>query len=509
MKSEINKKRKKELIRVVKKENFYNRRKEVIVILLIFIFSLGERLFFLQGNIDKDFPYSIFYYGDSMKYDAYAVAILKGKLYDNGFPYHPPFFAWLLALIYKIIGIPTGSGYPYKIIFSCINSAACILVYILVKEFFNRSLAIIISLAFSLSFGMLVLSATANNENIYLIILIITLILALKNRELNSYKYAVLLGILFGIGSLTRAEHLVLLPFFILYFYLNKNLDIWKAMKYYIILVLSTFLVIMPWFIRNYIILTRYNRSISFMRLEPLNPFVLITNYGPINFAMANNDYSDGGFNRNILDTKTGSSTLNLLNPQHRYYFIHGYEEGMKWIIENPIKYIKLCIKKLNISSDALSLGFTSWNFPSGLDGIRRAVDVFAPERNWFKYPMILLSFCGFFILLINNWRRNLIMHFILLHKLIIIILFFGYVRQLLSIYPILLIFIFTSISLLKERKLKVIMIIGIIISLFAFIYDGFTVRKPKNYTAKGSVDSYTGYLIQDATIYLKLIRKQ
>ncbi len=508
MKSQISKKPKRQLHKEGKKEHFYNIRKEIILILLIFTFALGERIFFLQGNIDKDFPYSIFYYGDSMKYDAYAVALLKGKLYDNGFPYHPPFFAWILALIYKMMGIPTGSGYPYKIIFSFINSVACILVYILAKEIFNRFIAIIISLAFALSFGMLVLSATANNENIYLVILIITLILALKNRELNSYRYAIMIGILFGMGSLTRAEHLTLLPFFILYFYLNKNLDIWKAMKYYIILVLSTFLVIMPWLIRNFVILTNYNRSIAFMRLEPLNSFVLITNYGPINFAMANNDYSDGGFNRNILDTKTGSSTLNLLNPQHRHYFIHGYEEGIKWIIENPAGYIKLCLKKLNISSDALSLGFTSWNVPSGLDGVRRAVDAFAPERNWFKYPMIILCISGFLILLINNWRKNLIMHFVLLHKLIIIILFFGYVRQLLSIYPVLLIFIFSSICLLKEKKLKVIVIIAIIISLVAFIYDGFTIREPKNYTAKGSVDPHTGYLIQDASIYLKLIKK-
>ncbi|HEV2845411.1 MAG TPA: hypothetical protein VG477_11240, partial [Thermoanaerobaculia bacterium] len=59
-----------------------------------------HRLAFLRSNRDWSWPYTIFYEGDSEVFFDYARALLNGRLYDNGIPFHPPGFAWVLAVIH-------------------------------------------------------------------------------------------------------------------------------------------------------------------------------------------------------------------------------------------------------------------------------------------------------------------------------------------------------------------------------------------------------------------------
>ncbi len=63
-----------------------------------------HRLAFLRSNRDWSWPYTIFYEGDSETFFNYARALLKGQLYDNGIPFHPPGFAWVLAFVHTLVG---------------------------------------------------------------------------------------------------------------------------------------------------------------------------------------------------------------------------------------------------------------------------------------------------------------------------------------------------------------------------------------------------------------------
>jgi len=49
-----------------------------------------HRLIFLRSNRDFSWPYTIFYEGDAETFYSYARALLEGKLYDEGVPFHPP-----------------------------------------------------------------------------------------------------------------------------------------------------------------------------------------------------------------------------------------------------------------------------------------------------------------------------------------------------------------------------------------------------------------------------------
>lgn len=492
----------------ISETNSKNKR-NYLIILFIFLFSFLWRLLFIYSNIDKRFPFSVFYYGDSIKYHDYAMAILNGQLFDNGFPYHPPFLAWVMAGIYFIIGIPEKMGYsgvPYKIIYSIFNSIANVALYYLALNFVKRYIAIIICIIFAMSFGMFILSSTPNNENIYIIILLISVLLIVKNLQLNSVRASIGIGITNAIGALTRAEHLFLFPLFIIYILINaKRTDFKKSLKYCSYALLFFLLTLLPWSVRNYRIINNFNLYHSARHLEPISTVVLVTNYGALNFAMANNAQATGGFSRDLLNKATGEALLNFNNPQHRYYFIHGYEEGLRWIISNPADYIKLCIKKLNISFDALALGFTTWNIPSGLDGVRHAVDVFAPKHNGFRYFFLLAIIAGNMLILRYNSKKSLVLHFVLIHKLIVILLFFGYVRQLLSIYPIILIFACYALELVKENRLRTLLVVVLIIVSITFLIDLCMVGKVKNYIVSGYTDPSTGYIIQDSEIKIGL----
>jgi len=486
-----------------------NKRKNLITVIIIFAITFCWRLIFIFSNIDKKFPFSVFYYGDSIKYHDYAMALLRGMLYDNGFPYHPPLLAWVIAAIYSIIGAPQEMGYsaiPYKIIYSLINSICCVILFYVALQFVNRKIAVIICLLFAMSFGMFVLSATANNENIYILILLLIILLIVKNRNNASIKIAIVLGILNALAALTRAEHLLLFPLVLIYLLINSDKKNYKkAISWCGYSILFFVLTLMPWSIRNYVIITRFNNTNPAKHLEPISPFVLVTNYGALNFAMANNDKASGGFSRELLNKATGEGVLNFNNPQHRYYFIHGYKEGIKWIINNPSNYVKLCIKKLDISFDALALGFTSWDVPSGLNGVRRAVDVFAPYNNWFRYIFICIVGIGFVIMAKRDFKKSVILHLIFVHKIFIIVMFFGYVRQLLSIYPVILLLSCFPLALIDEKKLKIIFLIVIIIVSIGFLVDFYMMRHPKNYIVSGYTDPTTGYIIQDSEIKIML----
>ena len=49
-----------------------------------------HRLVFLRSNRDFAWPYTFFYEGDSETFYLYARALLEGRLYDEGVPFHPP-----------------------------------------------------------------------------------------------------------------------------------------------------------------------------------------------------------------------------------------------------------------------------------------------------------------------------------------------------------------------------------------------------------------------------------
>ena len=81
-------------------------------------------------------PYTVFYEGDSETFFEYARALVNGRLYDNGIPFHPPGFAWVLAAVHTLAGAGPGTErVPYvavKVMIALIGSLPVGLLYLLV-----------------------------------------------------------------------------------------------------------------------------------------------------------------------------------------------------------------------------------------------------------------------------------------------------------------------------------------------------------------------------------------
>jgi hypothetical protein len=184
-------------------------------------------------------------------------------------------------------------------------------------------------------------------------------------------------------------------------------------------------------------------------RPESLNPFPFVTSYGPLNFHLANNEHATGGFNRFALDDppplKGGASNYYpdlLLDPPgpgmffldwppHLRAFNHGYEMGWKWIRQNPGRYATLAAEKLRISWSGASLGFTGYNFPLGLSGLQRSVDLVVPSAGGLVtvWRVLVLIVCtGGIIVGRKRWALYPWLLFAL-SKIVVVAMFFGYAR--------------------------------------------------------------------------------
>src|ERR1700712_4515978 len=90
------------------------RHRDALWALGLTLLAWVHRLAFLRSNQDWTWPYTIFYEGDSETFFDYARALVNGKLYDNGIPFHPPGFAWVLAAVHLLVGAGAGTArVPY------------------------------------------------------------------------------------------------------------------------------------------------------------------------------------------------------------------------------------------------------------------------------------------------------------------------------------------------------------------------------------------------------------
>ncbi|MEO8276355.1 MAG: hypothetical protein ABI639_09050, partial [Thermoanaerobaculia bacterium] len=210
---------------------------------------------------------------------------------------------------------------------------------------------------------------------------------------------AAMLGLLGGAMALTRAEGLL----YALVFAGWMTIAQWRTrpagaarlqfLHATLVTMLVACVVVMPWTIRNALRLGEANRRLAGGISEPLPRFVPVTLYGPLNLALANHDGADGAFSRAILPDRDGSGQLRLNDPDQLRFMLHGDRIAGEWIAAHPGDFARLVMKKWALYFGSLRLGWTQWDLPGGLTGLRRPVDIFVPQRPWalvFWLPALL-----------------------------------------------------------------------------------------------------------------------
>lgn len=494
-----------------------------------------HRLLFLRSNQDWTWPYTIFYEGDSETFYNYARALLEGRIYDNGLPFHPPGFSWVLAGVHALVGAGAGERVPYvavKVVIALIGSLPVGLLYLLARPYVGRTAALLASLLCAWSFGLAVIGVAPVTEGTYLTVLMLALLLWSLRLEhpLSSpdalpggWKSALGLGIVLGFLALIRAEGALIAVLLI-----GTGLVGWlrarslTRLRPWLLVALGWTLAVAPWTIRNATLLSGMNERLAGQLAESLPTFVPLTIYGPVNLALANNPRADGTFSREFLTSKAQSGVLDLTDPQHLEFILHGNRIAWDWIREHPGDFGRLVLRKWRLFFSAWTLGWTQWDWPGGLNGVRRPVDVFTPDSGagWgLGLPLALLGLLCCLITPGATRRWAALVLLLTAAGLITTGLFFGYVRQGLLVLPFWLTFTAVAVVWIVERLRKLtsgftflpadpsrraLQILGGLAALLLLLeLSGMNANR--NYQATGTTIPGQAYLDRDQPVYLQV----
>ncbi|MEP7012363.1 MAG: glycosyltransferase family 39 protein [Acidobacteriota bacterium] len=502
------------------------------------LLAWAHRLAFLASNRDRDWPFTIFYEGDSETFYRYARSLLGGELYDGGIPFHPPGFAWLLAGLHMILGAGAAdSKVPYfalKAILALVGSVSIGLLYAVARPYVGRLAALGGALLSLYAFGLYVIHVAPVTEGTWGTLLLLALwiwtrrlehLLSAPEAVAGTWRAGFVLGALLGFLALVRAEGILIAALLLGVGFVG----VWTArraprsspLRPWACALLGVFLVVAPWTIRNAVRLGQINARHG--AAEPLPTLVPITIYGPINLALANHAGADGTFSRSLMASANATGVLDLQNPEHLNFLLHGDRMAWDWIRQNPGAFGRLVLRKGSRFFAALRLGWTQWNQPGGLVGTRGAVDVFLPDGPgalWITAPLALLGLA--FCLAAPGGPRRWAFVVLLLTGVGLAAagLFFGYARQGLLYLPLWNVLIASALvglwgTIRRTRPLlpsadqplpRVALKVLGGAALVLLLLEGWGARADRNYQATGMNVAGESYLNRDDPVRLEVL---
>lgn len=407
----------------------------------LWLLAFSHRAFLLLGNRDRSWPFTIFYEGDTETFLRYSLAILEGRVYDGGIPFHPPLFPHLLAFLHGLLGAP-GPHMAVRLVLAALTSIQVPLVWMILRRTVGGPAALAGALLCVHSFGLQVFSIAAVSEGVYLTLLLAAALLFLGlacaqggavRTGRSAWMRACGLGLLLGAASLTRAEGIGASVMLLAWGAARSRRRGAAPARFWVAASCALALVLLPWTLRNAITIQRINESTP-RGVRPLPVLVVTTSYGPLNFGLANHANATAHFTRTALTSGLTTPVLDLADPQHRDLFLNGYSRGLEFIRDNPAAYVGLVVRKFSIMGRFLRLGWTEWNLPGGLRGTRYPVDTFSPDSARAVPVHLVLLLPGVWLLLrrCGAGGRVLLMQAGLLALLTLgtTAAFFGYVRQ-------------------------------------------------------------------------------
>jgi len=190
-----------------------------------------------------------------------------------------PLYVYFLAAIFKIFG--TGFTAP-RVIQMLLGAFNCVLVYLLGKRVFSRSIGIIAAFIMSVYGVFIYFDAELLNVTLSIFFELVFIIAVLRTMEKpRTWKWFAC-GALFGIALQTSANVILFFPLLLIWIYKfnNKAADKLKKKLLPIVSVfLGTLLTLMPFALRNYF---------------EGGEFMLLSSTAGINLYIGNNPYADG-----------------------------------------------------------------------------------------------------------------------------------------------------------------------------------------------------------------------
>jgi hypothetical protein len=301
----------------------------------IFLLALALRVIYLLQI--KNNPHFFSPTMDPLYHDVWAQNIAGGNWIGGKVFFRAPFYAYFLAIIYKIFG---HSYIIPRVIQHLIGSFSCVLIYLLAKRLFNRTTAIVAGFI-AATYGMLLYFEGELLLDSFLVFFdLLLIILLLKARDNPKFSTWFVCGIILGFSAITRPNILVFMPFVWLWIYLifRKKKPLKIMATYAAWSLLGSILIISPVTLRNMI---------------AGGDLVLISSQGGINFYIGNNKNADGVSaifykedwqyrDFQLMAEKETGRSLKASKISNFYY-----RKGIEFYLENPGQGLKLLVKKL------------------------------------------------------------------------------------------------------------------------------------------------------------------
>jgi 4-amino-4-deoxy-L-arabinose transferase-like glycosyltransferase len=251
-----------------------------------------------------------------------------------------PLYPYVLGIIYKIFGV---SFYLPRTFMAVLGAFNVLLIYKIAKRLFSPLPAFFSAMIAMLSWVLVFYDGELLITSVGLFFILCIANYATITFENKSVKNFFVLGILFGLAALARANYLpIIFVFFVFY-----ALFYWRKIYYALFYALGALLIIAPVTIRNYVI---------------LDDFVPISFYTGVNFYIGNNPYADGrtaivpntradwyGGVEDVIRIAQESEGRNLKPSEVSVYWS---EKAIEYIKEQPFHFIKNIIKKFSFVFD-------------------------------------------------------------------------------------------------------------------------------------------------------------
>jgi len=412
--------------------------KEKFFLLGVFLLAFTLRLIYLLQV--KSNPHFFSPTMDPLYHDIWAQNIAGGNWVGSKVFFRAPFYAYFLAIVYKIFGhnyiIP-------RLIQHLVGSFSCILVYFLAKRLFNRKVAIVATLLAAF-YGMFFYFENELLLDSFLVFFdLLLILLLLKAKDSPGFLSWLACGLILGLSAITRPTILVFIPFVWLWIFLlfiqdgstsfgfaqDKSLTIkrrWKeVLTFCVMFLIGSTLAIFPLTLRNYL---------------AAKDFVLISSQGGINFYIGNNENSDGmsaifykqDWQYHDFQQMAEKESERSLKPSEISDFY--YKKGIGFMLNQPQRAFKLLVKKLYLFWNKFEISNNQ-----DIYFFRRYSSLIRilPLGFWLIGPLGLVGM----VLSSKKWKNTLLPILFVFSYMLTVVMFFVTARFRLPVIPFLIIF--------------------------------------------------------------------
>ncbi len=330
-------------------------KRYIFFILLIVLSALTLRLVCLYELRSSTYLGNI-RISDTKSYHEMALSLISGE-YDNSIPFwQAPFYPFLLAVFYKVLGQSFLAVQILHIFIGCLN---CYLLFLLAEKIFNRRTALLSMMIAAFYFPFIIFDTQALAANIIISLNLLALIYLERFAESGKHSYLVTASFCLGASIISHGMSIFTVPVIALWILkrmsraIRKDLDIDPFRTVILFLVIVS---IAP-------------AIVSFRNIILSKEFTFISSNSGINLYIGNHPDFENKFNvRNgvewrALRLEALSAGASTPAKENRYFL----KQTIRNVISNPFAVLFTGLKKIVIS---FSGDETSRNFP--IDPLRK-----------------------------------------------------------------------------------------------------------------------------------------